>query len=208
MRGDFELARTLAARARAILVDLGTSVLAASTSQEASQIEMLAGDPVSAERDLRRDYEALAVLGEKYLLSTVAGDLAQAVYAQGRFGEALEQSRVAEELAAPDDVTSQAFWRSVRAKVYARQGRREEALHLAEEAVELLRRTEDLVGLARALVDLAEVQTIAERQSDGRASLEEAVRLLERKENVVGARRARLVLESLTGKGSGIGSST
>jgi predicted ATPase/DNA-binding SARP family transcriptional activator len=207
MRGDFDLARTLAARARAMLVDLGTSVLAASTSQEASQIEMLAGDPVSAERDLRRDYDALAVLGEKYLLSTVAGELAQTVYAQGRFDEALEHSRVAEELAAPDDVTSQAFWRSVRAKVCAREGRLEEALPLAREAVQLLRRTEDLVALARALVDLAEVQAIAERQSEARGSLDEAVRLLERKENVVGARRARLLLESLTANPSGIGSS-
>ena len=86
----------------------------------------------SAERDLRRDYEALTAIGETYLRSTVAGDLAQAVYVQGRYDEALELSRVAEELAAEDDVTSQAFWRSVRAKVLARRDRLEEAVPLAE----------------------------------------------------------------------------
>jgi DNA-binding SARP family transcriptional activator/predicted ATPase len=197
MRGDFELARSLAGRARAILVDLGTSVLAASTSQESCQIELLAGDPAAAERDLRRDYEALTVLGEKYLLSTVAGDLAQAVYLQGRHDEALELSRVAEDLAADDDVTSQAFWRSVRAKVLARRGEPDEALALGESAVELLRETDDLVALARVLTDLAEVQAADHRVSEARASLEEAAELLERKENPVGAKRAREALDGL-----------
>ena len=145
MGGDFDLARELAGRGRTILNDLGRGVLAA--SQLYSQVEVLAGNPVGAERDLRRDYDALTEIGETYLRSTVAGYLAQAVYAQGRYVEALELSRVAEELAADDDVTSQAFWRSVRAKVLARQKRVEEAVPLAEQAVELLRRTDGLVTI-------------------------------------------------------------
>jgi DNA-binding SARP family transcriptional activator len=205
MRGDFGLARSLAGRARAILVDLGTSVLAASTSQESAQIEMLAGDPAAAERDLRRDFEALSLFGERYLLSTVAADLAEAVYAQGRLDAALELSRTAEELAAVNDVTSQAFWRSVRAKVEARRGRLAEAVPLADTAVEVLRRTDDLVALARVLVDRAEVLA-ADRQDDARASLEEALGLLERKENVVGARQVAALLERVAAKPVGAGS--
>jgi tetratricopeptide (TPR) repeat protein len=173
-------------------------VLSASTSQESSEIEMLAGEPANAERDLRRDFEALSELGEKYLLSTIAGDLAQAVYAQGRYDEALALSGVAEELAAHDDVTSQAFWRSVRAKVLARRGALDEAVPLAEEAVELLRQTDALVSLARAVVDLAEAYAIGDRPAQARAHLEEAVRLLEQKENAVGVRQARRRLETLT----------
>jgi ATP/maltotriose-dependent transcriptional regulator MalT len=200
MRGDFDLARTLAARARAILVDLGTSVLAASTSLESCQVEMLAGDPAGAERDLRPDYDALTALGERYLRSTVAADLGQAVYAQGRYDEALELSRVAEELTEQDDVTSQAFWRSLRAKVLARQGSIDDASELAEAAVELLRGTDDPVALARTLVDRAEVHTIADRSSEASASLEEAVQLHERKGNVAGARQAARLLEGLAAK--------
>src|SRR3954453_5438798 len=57
MRGDFKTARELAGRGRAILDDLGTNVLAASTVS--SEIEMLAGDPAAAARDLRRDLAPL-----------------------------------------------------------------------------------------------------------------------------------------------------
>src|SRR5262249_32018816 len=129
MRGDFDEARTLAERGRAILLDLGSGVRAPSLFS--SQIEMLAGDPVVAEADLRRDFDALTELGETYLRSTVACDLAQAVYAQGRYDEPLELSRIAEELAAPDDVTPQSFWRTVRAKGRARTGQGHDALPVA-----------------------------------------------------------------------------
>src|SRR5262249_23608910 len=107
MRGDFGEARALADRGRASLLDPGSGVRARPLFW--SQIEMLAGAPAAAEADLRRDFDALTELGETYLRSTVACDLAQAVYAQGRYDEALELSRVAEELTAPDDVTSQSF---------------------------------------------------------------------------------------------------
>ena len=197
MRGDFDAARELARRGRAILDDLGTNVLAASTVS--SEIEMLAGDPAAAERDLRRDFDALTELGETYLRSTVAGDLAQAVYVQGRPDEALDLAALAEELAAEDDVISQVFWRSVRAKVLAQRGRAEEALPLAEQAVELIRGTDSPVTLARTLVDLAEVQSLAERPDEAREALTEAAALLERKENVVGAQRVAERLEALDG---------
>jgi DNA-binding SARP family transcriptional activator/tetratricopeptide (TPR) repeat protein len=195
MRGDFDVARELAGRGRTILVDLGTGVVAA--SQLYSQVEMLADNPSGAELDLRRDYEALTEIGETYLRSTVAGYLAQAVYAQGRYVEALELSRRAEDLAADDDVTSQAFWRSVRAKVLARQKNVAEAVPLAEQAVELLRRTDGLVTIARALVDLAEVLALDDRPDEAREAIEEAVRLFERKGNVIGARQAADAVDAL-----------
>jgi tetratricopeptide (TPR) repeat protein len=197
MRGDFETAREHAGRGRAILDDLGTNVLAASTVS--SEIEMLAGDPATAERDLRRDYDALTELGETYLRSTVAGDLAQAVYVQGRPDEALDLAAVAEEIAAEDDVISQAFWRAVRAKVLAQRGHGEEALPLAEEAVALIRGTDSPVTLARTLVDLAEVQSLTDRPDEAREALAEAAALLEHKENVVGAERVAERLDALGG---------
>ncbi|MFL6013772.1 MAG: BTAD domain-containing putative transcriptional regulator [Gaiellaceae bacterium] len=197
MGGDFDGARELAGRGRAILDDLGTNVLAASTIS--SEIEMLAGDPAAAERDLRRDFDALTELGETYLRSTVAGDLAQAVYLQGRHDEALDLATVAEELAAEDDVISQAFWRSVRAKVLAQRARADEALPLAEQAVDLIRGTDSPVTLARTLVDLAEVQSLGDRSEDAYSALAEAAALLERKENVVAAQRVAERLEALGG---------
>ena len=186
MRGDFERARTLCSDGRAFLQELGRSVVAASTSQDSCTVEMLAGDPAAAERDLRRDYDALTEMGEAYLLSTIAGELARAVYAQGRLDEADELTRLAEQYSAPDDVTSQALWRSVRAKVLARRSEPDGALPLAREAVAMLRTTDALVWQGNALADEAEVLRLLDGDpATIRARLDEALELFERKGNVV-----------------------
>ena len=194
MRGDFDRARELCATGRLMLQDTGLNVVAASRSQDSCTVEMLAGDPAAAERDLRRDFDALTDMGEAYLLSTIAGELARAVYAQGRVGEAEELSRIAEQFSAADDVTSQALWRSVRAKALALRGDSDSALELAREAVALLRATDALVRQADALVDEAEVLGLLGRGAAARERLHEAIQLFERKGNVVAAGKARSAL--------------
>jgi class 3 adenylate cyclase/tetratricopeptide (TPR) repeat protein len=196
MRGDFQEARRLYTGARAMLEELGGTVVAASTSLASCGVEMLAGDPNAAERELRRDYATLTELGEKYFLSTVAGELARVLYVQGRFDDADAMSREAEELAADDDIASQTLWRSVRAKLLARRGSNEEALRLAWEAVELIGRTDAHVIKAETLADLAEVLRFAEREGEAEAALEEAVTLLDAKENVIAAEGIRALAGS------------
>jgi tetratricopeptide (TPR) repeat protein len=191
MRGDFDEARRCYTEARAMLEDLGRTVVAASTSLASYGVEMLAGDPGAAERELRRDYAALTELGEKYFLSTVAGELARVLYAQERYDDADAMSREAEELADDDDIASQTLWRSARSKVLARRGRNDEALRLGWEAVELIGRTDAHVTRAETLVDFAEVLRLSERQSEAVAALDEAVALLEAKGNVVAAEGIR-----------------
>ena len=194
MRGRFDRARELCSTGRLLLQDTGLNVVAASRSQDSCIVEMLAGDPAAAERDLRRDFDALTEMGEAYLLSTIAGELARAVYVQGRIGEAEELSRIAEQFSAADDVTSQALWRSVRAKALALRGDPDSALGLAEEAVALLRVTDALVRQADALVDEAEVLGLLGRGAEARERLQEAIRLFERKGNFVAAEQARSAL--------------
>jgi class 3 adenylate cyclase/tetratricopeptide (TPR) repeat protein len=197
MRGDFARGRELYTRARELLNDLGLSVFAASISIQASSVEMLASDPAAAERELQRDTETLSGLGEKYLLPVLTGLLAQSVQAQGRSAEAAEISRIAEELAAEDDVEAQAVWRAVRAKVLAEAGEYEDAERLAREAVELLRETEATVKLADTLLDLAEVLISAGQVRAGQAALEESSRLHEAKGNLVAHSRAQALLDEL-----------
>jgi tetratricopeptide (TPR) repeat protein len=196
MQGDFDRARDLYTEARLMLADLGRSVVAASTSQQSCGVEMLAGDPEAAERELRRDFAELFEMGEKYFLSTAAGELARAVYAQSRYAEAEELTLMAEELSADDDLTSQALWRSVRAKALARRGLAREAEELAREAVELLRGTDAVALQAGTLEDLAEVLALV--GVDGtREYLEEALALFERKDDVVSTERLRASLRAL-----------
>ncbi len=174
LRGDVPQARELYVEGRALLEDVGGRLVAASTSLDSAVVEMLGGNPEGAESDLRRDHATLEKLGETYLLPTIAAMLAHALYAQGRFDEALGQSVRAEELGSDDDVDAQTLWRAARAKVLARRGRFDEAERLAGEAVELLRETDALVMKADALVDLAEVLRLAGRRDDASAALAEA----------------------------------
>jgi class 3 adenylate cyclase/tetratricopeptide (TPR) repeat protein len=194
MRGDFDRARALSDRARATLEELGRSVVAASTSLDSCGVDLLAGDPAAAERHLRRDSEALSEMGETYLLSTVAAELARAVVLQGRDAEAEALTVTAEELAADDDIASQALWRSVRGKVLARRGDLGAARRMATEAVELVRRTDAAVTLGDALLDLGEVLERCGDMAAAHDAYEEALLLFERKGNVVAAASVRDIL--------------
>ena len=66
MRGDFEHARELYRRALATFEELGLLIDAAGVSLHSGRVELLAGDPAAAERELRRGYEYFSRLGERY----------------------------------------------------------------------------------------------------------------------------------------------
>ena len=197
MRGDFDEARRLYGKARITLEEMGRSVIANSTSLDSCGVEMLAGDPAAAERELRRDFDALTAMGERYLLSTLAAELARATDAQGRHEEALDLTLLAEQVSAEDDITSQALWRVVRGKILARQGHAEEALALASAGLDLLHQTDASVVRDEGLVDVAEVMRLCGDPDGARELLREALGLLERKGNVAKAATVEAALETL-----------
>jgi tetratricopeptide (TPR) repeat protein len=194
MDGDFERARELYRQARSTLEDVGAGVVAASTSLNSWWVEMLAGDAASAERELRRDYEALEAMGEQYLLSTVAAALAQVAFAQDRLDEADAVSKVALGLADEDDIDSQALARCVRAKVLARRAEAEDGQRLAREALALVRGSQNPVLLAHTLVDLAHVLLAAGELGEAEEALAEALGLFRSKGDRVSAQRAEAML--------------
>ena len=105
MQGDFDEARELYTRARALLEELGLAVLAAWTRPG-----------IERGRDARRrsrarggaappDYETLTGMGEKFFLPLAHGAASRArCFAQGRSEEAAEIAGTANELAAEDDI--------------------------------------------------------------------------------------------------------
>jgi class 3 adenylate cyclase/tetratricopeptide (TPR) repeat protein len=197
MRGDFDRARELYRRSRASLEELGWKLHAASTSTSSGPIELLAGDPVAAERELRKDDEALERMGDRYYRSTLAGLLAEALYRQGRYDEAKDLTVQSEEMSAPDDVSSQYLWRNIRAKVLAADGQLEEAEALARGAVEIIRGSEEPEAQAEALLTLAEILGRTRRPSEAEAAGQEALDLFVAKGNVVAAERARAFLDEV-----------
>src|SRR5690242_12131103 len=189
MRGSFDDARVLYARARTVLTDVGGSVLGASTALDSSTVEMLAGDYAAAERQLKRDSELLEAMGERYLLSTMEGVRAQALIALGRHDEAAAACARADEAAAADDIESQVLVRSVRAELDLHAGRTAEAAAAAAEADALLRGAEAPTIIADLAVIRARIAAAAGDLGGADRELARAARLYREKGNVVSAGR-------------------
>jgi tetratricopeptide (TPR) repeat protein len=195
MEGRFDLARSLYTESQQLLADLGPSITGASTAFESSRVEMLAGDFSAAEGLLRRDYAQLEAVGERYFRSSIAAFLAQALWASAKFEEADDYARIAEELSDADDVWSQVAWRTVRAKLLARDGRSDDAIALAKGAVDLAAGTSNIDQHADALVDLDAVLRLAGQENETGPPLREALSLYEQKGDLVLAERLRALLE-------------
>jgi len=195
MRGRFDEARELQDRARSIIREVPLSGWMGALTQLSGWAEILAGNPATAERELRWGVETLRGIGELTWLSTTAAILAEALYAQGRLEEATEFTGVSEEAAGSEDPYTQALLRGVRAKVFARQGREEEAEELARRAVAYAEPTDSMFMKAFALTSLGEVLEILGSREEADATLAEAVRLCERAGYASGVRRARALQE-------------
>ena len=201
MLGRFDQARERYRRSRAILEELGWTLQAALTSINSGAVEMLAGDLSAAEHELRNDFLTLERMGERNFISTTAGFLADVLYQLGRYEEAQELSTISEEVAAPEDVSSQSLWRCVRAKVIAREGRLDEAEALARDGVSIIGGSDDPNSHGNALMDLAEVLGLAGKREEAVAAAKGAAELFAQKGNLVSAARARAVLDELIQSG-------
>jgi class 3 adenylate cyclase/tetratricopeptide (TPR) repeat protein len=196
MQGRFDEGRALYKQSKAICRELGLTLSLATGTMNVREIYLLAGDAEAAERELRWGYETLEQMGEKGRRSTLAADLAEALYRQGRYDEAGHYARAGLAAASPEDISSQVMGRTVSAKLLARKGEHDDAEGTAREAVALAEDTDDLFTLGQAYEALAEVLLVADREEALKA-LEAAAEASERKGNLVTAERARDLLASL-----------
>jgi class 3 adenylate cyclase/DNA-binding winged helix-turn-helix (wHTH) protein len=196
MEGRFDRARELLGNGNAMFAELGLTLSSAS-GHDTAWVELLAGDPIAAERSLRAGYATLEEMGEQSLLSTSAAYLAQALLAQRRDHEAERFAQLSEKLATADDLLTQMLWRSVRARILAGRGRLEEAERLARQSVALAERTDFINHKGDALVDFAIVLAQAGRLQHARTALAEGLRLYQQKGNTVAAGKAPAELAEL-----------
>ena len=157
LHASFDAAREMAKRADSIYAALGLQLASAGLSQVVGPTELLAGDAKSAEREIRR---GLAILEPSGAHGYQEALLAQVLYEQGRLEEAAKHIEAGARNAAPDNVTAQVLWRSVRAKLEAEEAPKA-ALTLAREAVDLAEATESPNLLADALSDLSVVLRVS-----------------------------------------------
>jgi class 3 adenylate cyclase/tetratricopeptide (TPR) repeat protein len=192
MRGRFAEARGRTAQARALLTEFGLTYFLAHSRDVAALIETLAGNPAGAEAELRASYEELRETGEKTFLASNAADLAQALYAQGKYEEAERFVRISEE--ASSARLPKASWGPVRAKLLARRGDAEAAETLARESVAIWGERDWLLMHGYALIDLAAVLRLLGRAQEAVPIVEEALELFERKGIIPAAETARALL--------------
>jgi len=204
MTGLFDEARELHTRGRAMLEDLDLGVEGALVDIEGWRIEMIADDLTAAEHELRRAYDSLSAVGERFILSTAAGLLGQTQYTLDRLDEAEQLGLEAKALATADDVDSQALWRCVLAKVAARRGDIQKGEALVREALDILGPTDAFLLKFGALLDLAEVLRLGARDAEEKVAIGQAVELAELKGSAVMA-RAALDLGALPGDRSLVG---
>ena len=197
MSGNIETARRHVAHTRAVVAEFGFEGFL--PGELFCTVEMLAGDPVAAERAVRPEDERLTASGEKGICAGRATFLAEALYEQGRDEEAESLTEAARELAASDDVAVHVLWPQTLAKILTRRGALAEAEQLARDAVELCAKTDWPSDHANALMCLAHVLGTAGRRAEALPLLTEALGLYDQKGNVVGSGRARRQLASLTG---------
>src|SRR5207249_11051546 len=113
--------------------------------------------------------------GEKTFLAENTAQLAQALYAQGRYDDAERFVQVSEEASSARG--QKAYWGPVRAKLLARRGDAEAAETLARESVAIWGERDFLLWHGYALMDLAEVLGLAGRAHEAVSAIEDAVEL-------------------------------
>src|SRR5262249_57105065 len=130
-------------------------------------------------------------MGERGDRANIVTLLAEAVYAQGRFGEALRLTEEGEALAGAGDFDVQGRWRATRAKLLARRGQFRAAARLAEEAVALVPATCEAPERAEFLVAQAEGSRLAGALDQAEAGLRRALQFYQ--ERRVGGPRSEEV---------------
>ena len=195
--GRFADARAAYQRAQSTFAASGAEIDWAICVKLAGRTELIAGDHAAAEQHLRQGYEALRSMGERGHCASLATWLAEAVYAQARFGEALRLTEEAEALGGLDDYEVQGRWRATRAKLLARRGQFPAATRLAEEAVALVPATIDPPERAEFLLARAEVSRLYGALDEAEACMRRALQFYEDRQMVPLAERARALIDSL-----------
>jgi class 3 adenylate cyclase/tetratricopeptide (TPR) repeat protein len=197
MRGNGAIARELVETAKTWARDLGLLMYySSSVLRTSGHIAALAGEPERAEQDLREAVDNLRRMGDVGHLSSVAPLLADVLQEYGRNDEALALTLESEHASLEGDMDAQISWRTVRSKILAHQGDLAAGLHLAAEAIDLVRRTDYLDMRGKVCMDRADVLRLAGQGDEANRMLDEAIQMFEQKGNVVMTARATALLHS------------
>ena len=180
-QGRFDESRSLLADTIAQMNERGMAFSAAFAMQTAWRTEMLAGDDTAAERAARHGCEQLARLGGRSFLSTQSCQLADALYALGRYEEAEQWALRGLELGSSDDLATQFLGLSVRSRLLARNGDITTALALADQVDALAEISDDPRDPGDAALNRAELNYLTGDQALAGKMIGQAIKHYKRK---------------------------
>ncbi len=181
LRGRPDKARSMLADARQVVADLGLRHGLMETELFAGIIESMVGDQVAAEPHFRTAMEGLDALGVGADAGQAAALLARSVLAQGRVDEADRYATESEHLAGHNLKTAIA-WRAARAEILAAQGRYDEAVEMARDAVGVAAGTDLVLDHAEACLAFSRVLAAAGDAKGANGARADAERLYAAKE--------------------------
>jgi class 3 adenylate cyclase/tetratricopeptide (TPR) repeat protein len=190
--GRFDEARERLERSKAICRELGIAYGLAEAHMAGGAMEMLAGDPKAAERELHEAIQVASDMRASRYVAQYRTRLAHVLIFQGRDHDALAELERARDL-----YSGNALWKTARARLLARRGKTEEAVALARDAVTSTAASGDITAHADTLVDFAEVLHARGDLVSAADALAGAVALHEEKGNVLPAERCRELLATI-----------
>jgi class 3 adenylate cyclase/tetratricopeptide (TPR) repeat protein len=196
--GRFDEARPLLTETVAQVNERGMRLFVAMSMELVWVTEMLAGDHAAAERAARQGCEQLERLGEHSFLSTHSCELAEALYALGRYDESEQWALRGLELGSRDDLVTQVMGLGVRSRLLARKGQASAALELAEEADRLARTTDSPWMQGDAALDLAEVMHLTGDRTRAAELTQRAIDCYRRNEMTARVARAQRLAAAWT----------
>jgi tetratricopeptide (TPR) repeat protein len=196
MRNEPAVARARFEEAQEAAAELGQPVFAAQLALDGAEILLRAGDPAAAQAVLEDAARVFESVGDTYYLASVAGMLGRAELEQGQLAAASASAERAAALSASDDVDAQARWRGLRSAILVTQGRPDDAVRLAQEAVDLSEQGDLPLIAALALGDLAVALGAAGRTGPAAEARDRALALYDAKGDQASADRLRRRLAS------------
>jgi DNA-binding SARP family transcriptional activator len=198
MAGRFDVARRHLDEARNQRREFSdTGTIMTSWSLYAGEVELLAGEHERAEQIITPSAEALRAADDPSWLGSNLGLLAEAMYLQQRYSEALDASAEAVSIAPPDCLWARSRPLRAYAKSLARAGEHALAWSVAGELLNSVAGADALNERGRALGAAAEVAALDGRADEAQRLADEAMTVFAQKGNVTSAAQLRDALASL-----------
>ena len=191
-------ARSAIDRSQSIFADFGARIALAESAVPASLVGLITGDPVAAERHARQGYETVRAMGERggYLVD-LAGLLAEALYAQGRFDEAQQVLDQAYAECSPGAMNNASL---IEAELLARRGEFSAARQTIAQIEAMGAPASSPGARADTLRAMAEVERLAGAPDRAAASLRAALRIYEDQRATTLAEQITAALATLAGQ--------